>query len=192
VPYPGRGVVLAEKTAKMLHAGIGDEIQLKLGSRRAENFVVEGIVENYVQHYVFMSPQLFVERFEEEPDYNQLVLRYPDTSEDFEQALGREMMSRETVLGVSFTTALETQITDMLKALDIVVWVLILSAGALAFVVLYNLNSININVKNPKILSNHPSSSYKLIERGKIVEKLEITDPAAFWERSKFLVIVAD
>jgi len=55
-----------------------------------------------------------------------------------------------------------------------------------------NLNSININVKNPKILSNHPTSSYKLVERGKIVEKLEITDPAAFWERSKFLVIVAD
>ncbi|MBR2201428.1 MAG: hypothetical protein IJ894_11920 [Bacteroidales bacterium] len=55
-----------------------------------------------------------------------------------------------------------------------------------------NLNSININVKNPKILSAHPTSSYKLVERGKIVEKLEITDPAAFWERSKFLVIVAD
>ncbi len=55
-----------------------------------------------------------------------------------------------------------------------------------------NLNSININVKNPKILSNHPTSSYKLVERGKIVEKLEITDPVAFWERSKFLVIVAD
>jgi hypothetical protein len=53
-------------------------------------------------------------------------------------------------------------------------------------------NSININVKNPKILSTHPTSSYKLVERGKIVEKLEITDPAAFWERSKFLVIVAD
>ncbi|MBQ1697311.1 MAG: hypothetical protein II075_05470 [Bacteroidales bacterium] len=57
---------------------------------------------------------------------------------------------------------------------------------------LRNLNSININVKNAKILSSHPSSSYKLVERGKIVEKLEITDPAAFWERSKFLVIVAD
>jgi len=57
---------------------------------------------------------------------------------------------------------------------------------------LRNLNSININVKNAKILSSHPSSSYKLVERGKVVEKLEITDPAAFWERSKFLVIVAD
>ena len=57
---------------------------------------------------------------------------------------------------------------------------------------LRNVNSINIGKKNVKLLSTHPNSSYKLIERGKIVEKLEITDPAAFWERSKFLVIVAD
>ena len=57
---------------------------------------------------------------------------------------------------------------------------------------LRNVNSINIGKKNVKLLSTHPNSSYKLIERGKIVEKLEITDPVAFWERSKFLVIVAD
>lgn len=57
---------------------------------------------------------------------------------------------------------------------------------------LRNINSINIGKKNVKLLSTHPNSSFKLVERGKIVEKLEITDPAAFWERSKFLVIVAD
>ena len=57
---------------------------------------------------------------------------------------------------------------------------------------LRNVNSINIGKKNVKLLSTHPNSSFKLVERGKIVEKLEITDPAAFWERSKFLVIVAD
>ena len=57
---------------------------------------------------------------------------------------------------------------------------------------LRNVNSINIGKKNVKLLSTHPNSSFKLVERGKIVEKLEITDPVAFWERSKFLVIVAD
>jgi hypothetical protein len=54
------------------------------------------------------------------------------------------------------------------------------------------LNSIPLSVKSAKILSSHPSSSYKLVERGKVIEKLEITDPVAFWERSSFLVIVAD
>lgn len=55
-----------------------------------------------------------------------------------------------------------------------------------------NVNSINIGKKNVEVLSTHPKSSYKLIAQGKIVEKLEITDPNAFWKQSNYLVIVAD
>lgn len=57
---------------------------------------------------------------------------------------------------------------------------------------LRSLSSITLNVKKATILSSHPTSSYKLVERGNMVEKIEITDPVAFWERSKFLVIVTD
>lgn len=53
-------------------------------------------------------------------------------------------------------------------------------------------NSIPLNVKSAKILSNHPSGSYKLIQNGKVTDKLEITDPVKFWENSKVLVIVAE
>lgn len=53
-------------------------------------------------------------------------------------------------------------------------------------------NSITINTKNAQILSSHPTGSYKLIQNGKIVERIEITDPAKFWDSSKILVIVAD
>ena len=53
-------------------------------------------------------------------------------------------------------------------------------------------NSIPLNVKSAKILSNHPSGSYKIIQNGKIMDKLEITDPVKFWENSKILVIVAE
>ena len=53
-------------------------------------------------------------------------------------------------------------------------------------------NSINLNVKKAQILSNHPSGSYKLVQKGKTVEKIEITDPVKFWENSKILVVVTD
>ena len=53
-------------------------------------------------------------------------------------------------------------------------------------------NSINLNVKKAQILSNHPSGSYKLVQKGKTVEKIEITDPLKFWENSKILVVVTD
>ncbi len=54
-----------------------------------------------------------------------------------------------------------------------------------------NTNVINIGAKKAKIITNHPSSSYKLVG-DKTVEKLEITNPEEFWSASKYLVIVID
>ena len=48
-------------------------------------------------------------------------------------------------------TELEQEIQDMLRSLNIVIYVLILSAGLLAFVVLYNLNSINITERRREL-----------------------------------------
>lgn len=52
-------------------------------------------------------------------------------------------------------------------------------------------SSINIGAKKAKILSNHPSNSYKLIGEGK-VEKIEISNTDDFWSNSKYLVIVIE
>ncbi|MBQ9214468.1 MAG: hypothetical protein IJ150_11095 [Bacteroidales bacterium] len=53
-------------------------------------------------------------------------------------------------------------------------------------------NTINLNVKKAQILSSHPSGSYKLVQQGKNIDKIEITDPIKFWENSKILVVVTD
>lgn len=47
-------------------------------------------------------------------------------------------------MNVQYTDSLSGQLNDMLSALDKVMIVLILVAGMLSFVVLYNLNNINI------------------------------------------------
>ena len=101
-------------------------------------------MENYVMHYMFLSPAQYEESFGEEPDYNQLQLNYEDTSAGVQRQMGSDMMNQRACAGITFVTDLEQQIQDMLQALNIVIYVLILSAGLLAFVVLYNLNNINI------------------------------------------------
>ena len=53
-------------------------------------------------------------------------------------------------------------------------------------------NTINLNVKKAQILSSHPSGSYKLVQQGKNIDEIEITDPIKFWENSKILVVVTD
>lgn len=141
--YPLQGAALSEKTAKMLKVSVGDTVEADLDGRTAKIPVVE-IVENYVMHYMFLSPAQYEESFGEEPDYNQLQLNYEDTSAGVQRQMGSDMMNQRACAGITFVTDLEQQIQDMLQALNIVIYVLILSAGLLAFVVLYNLNNINI------------------------------------------------
>ncbi len=52
-------------------------------------------------------------------------------------------------------------------------------------------NSINLGAKKVKLLTTHPSTSYKLVGE-KPIEKLEITDAKEFWGTSKYLVIVIE
>ncbi len=61
------------------------------------------------------------------------------------------MMKLKACSGISFTTDLEKMITDTLQTLDLVIWVLIISAALLAFVVLYNLNSINMTERKREL-----------------------------------------
>lgn len=51
--------------------------------------------------------------------------------------------------------------------------------------------SINIGAKKAKIITTHPSGSYKLIGE-KTVEKIEITNAEEFWSVSKYLVIIIE
>lgn len=51
--------------------------------------------------------------------------------------------------------------------------------------------SINVGAKKAKLLTNHPSNSYRFVGE-KPVERLEIINPKEFWSASKYLVIVTD
>ena len=67
------------------------------------------------------------------------------------ETLGEQLLKNDAVLNVTYTKTLEEQLDHMLGALDIVIVVLIVSAGMLAFVVLYNLNNININERRREL-----------------------------------------
>ena len=65
--------------------------------------------------------------------------------------VGEELLKNDGILTVSYTNNMESQLEDMLSVLDSVIVVLIISAGLLAFVVLYNLNNININERKREL-----------------------------------------
>ena len=144
------GAAISEKTATMLGVKAGDTVQLKKGDDIVD-VKISIIVENYVRHYLYLAPDLYEELFGGAPDYNQLLMKYQDTSSNYETALGERIMMYDGVAAISFTSDLIDQIDNMLRSLDIVIVVLIVSAGLLAFVVLYNLNNINITERQREL-----------------------------------------
>ncbi len=144
------GIVLTEQVAKQLGAGIGDMVTVKLNDKEAE-VTISDITENYLTHYLYMTPALYESLFGEAVTYNSYFLLLPGLSEEQQLEVGNSLLSNSGAEGVSYTSYLQNLLSNVLVSLNVVVWVLIVSAGALAFVVLYNLNNININERRREL-----------------------------------------
>lgn len=144
------GIILTEQIAKKLGAVPGDTITVKEGSRKVRVKVSE-ITENYMTHYLYMTPSLYRHSFGKQVKYNEYYLLMPGLSETAQLKVGNSLLKLPTANGVFYTSYYQNLLSHILVSLNIVVWVLIISAGALAFVVLYNLNNININERRREL-----------------------------------------
>lgn len=139
------GVIISEKTAKLLKAKAGDTIQIKDDEAGDKKIKISHICENYLGHYIYFTPAYYEEVYGNKPEYNSLFFVADDdaSSAQIEKA-GQEILKQKAALSVSYMHDIEKQLDDMLRSLNLVIVVLIISAGMLAFVVLYNLNTVNI------------------------------------------------
>lgn len=137
------GVIITEKLSRLLSLEPGDSITLVRDETEEVEATVTAVVENYLYHYVYMTPEVYRQLFQEDPAYSTIFLRTDVTREE-ESAMAEKLLAIEEVTGVSFVSDLQDQVSDMMRSLDMVVVVLVISAGLLAFIVLYNLNNISI------------------------------------------------
>lgn len=144
------GVIVAEKTADMLGVSVGDTILISEDNKNEKKVEVTAICENYVGHYVYMTTDLYEKLYEESPFYNTLLVKSDLESDELEK-IGEEILKYDHILNVQYTANLTSQLDGMLGALDQVMIVLIIVAGMLSFVVLYNLNNININERRREL-----------------------------------------
>lgn len=148
------GAILSEKLARMLGVSVGDEVELKISDTRYKKVPVTATAENYLFHYIYLTPKLYEEVFEEEPLYNEIAIRYAGKlSEEEEAALAANVLACENASSVSLVTNLQESVDNMLNALNLVVWVLVIAAGLLVFVVTFNLNNINISERRRELAS---------------------------------------
>ena len=146
-----KGAVLTEKMAKELGVSAGDTVTIKEENEKERTVKISKICENYMSHYLYMTPAVYKAAYGKEPEYNSIYYRTEGRTTKEAESVGEAALKLDGALSVSYTTELRQQVDDMLQSLDIVIVVLIISAGMLAFVVLYNLNNINITERKREL-----------------------------------------
>lgn len=144
------GAAISEKTASLLGLKVGDMIPLKKGDKEYKVRVAV-ITENYMSHYLYMTPRVYEQTFGEMPEYENIVFTMQEDCKDDLEMAGTRILANPGALSISYTSSLASQVDRMLSTLDAVILVLIVSAGMLAFVVLYNLNNINITERQREL-----------------------------------------
>ena len=146
------GIIIAEKTANMLGAEVGDSILLTEDGMNERKVKIAAICENYVNHYVYITESLYEELYEEVPFKNNLLIRADESLSLSEvEKIGEEILQYDNILNVQYTESLVASLDGMLVALDQVMIFIILFAGLLSFIVLYNLNNINITERRREL-----------------------------------------
>ncbi len=149
--FPDSGAAVSEKLASMLNLRVGDNILLKMSDTNTKEVTISYIVENYLYNYVFISQGTYKELFNQTPQMTDILVLMNDQSKEAESDLGTALIAVAGCRGVSFNSEFNKKLTDLMSNFNIIVWVLIISAGLLAFVVLYNLNNINITERKREL-----------------------------------------
>lgn len=138
------GVIISEKLAKLLGVAVNDTIILKDEDNNNHQVKVDNITENYVSHYVYMSPEYYKEIFGKEPIYNTQFINFNSDKED-DNEISSKLLEFNNVTNVTLKSQIQKSTEDSNDSMNLVMVVIIVAAGSLAFVVLYNLNNINVS-----------------------------------------------
>lgn len=139
------GIIATEKLGRLLGVSKGETAEIRINDSEKRTFEISGLTEHYVGNYLYMTAEQYEQIFGVSPEYNIIYFDNGITEDSGEQnAFSERILKNDAVLSVMMNASTSSTFSDTIKIMDLVVAVLIISAGALAFVVLYNLTNINI------------------------------------------------
>lgn len=142
ISYPKAGeAVICEKLAKRYRIQIGDTIHLFEENGKEVQAVVSGICENYIYNYIYLNAETY------QTALGTFLYKnvYANITKDADiHAVGAAIMKANNITAVSINADMLVRFSSMMSSMNYIVFVVIACAAALAFIVLYNLNNINI------------------------------------------------
>lgn len=167
-------ICLTDKVAQLLGVKSGDMITLKDSDNKEFEVKISNIVENYVSHYAYMSKTMYEKIYGDTYKTNVLLIQNIELNKEDEDKLITELMDKTGIASLSRVSTMMDTLDDTIKSLDYVVIILIVSAGLLAFVVLYNLSNVNISERirelaTIKVLGFYDKEVYNYVARETIL-----------------------
>lgn len=150
VALPGEGeAVISQGLAESLGVGVGDALTVRDSDMTPAQLTVSGVYENYIYNYVFVRPETMEAEWGYTPEVKSAYVAVAEG--DDARAVAAELSSLEGVGNVSANIDMRDRVNSMMESLDYIVMLVVFSAGALAFIVLYNLTNINITERTREI-----------------------------------------
>lgn len=175
IDYPGRGEAAINYNLARQLGGIevGDEIKLTTSEKKELTVTVSALFDNYVDSFVFISPETCEEQLGAVPEYKSALANAPDGA-DINRCAEALTHDVDGVRGVTLSVDTKARMSSMMDGLLVVVAAIILCAGLLAFIVLYNLTNINISerireIATLKVLGFYPNEAAHYVFRENLI-----------------------
>lgn len=181
IAYPGLNEVIINRNIAMLMGiSVGDEIEISNADLEALTLTVTGIFDNYVSNHAFVTLETCREQWGYSPEIKSALINAPEGADIHKTAA--EIAKTDGVRSISLCADTGEMIGNMMESLNYVVLLIILCAGLLAFIVLYNITNINISerireIATIKVLGFYPNEAASYVFR----ENLALTGAGALF-----------
>ena len=141
------GVIITPKLQDRFAVNVGDYLTVESYDKKKYKLKVNGITENYVSNYVYMSKGLYEKVFNKDISYNAVVSKNVASK----KKIATKLLESGNILNVNFSSDLIETANNMVEGLNEIVILLVVISSLLSFTVLYNLTSINISERTREI-----------------------------------------
>ncbi len=173
IPYPAKGeAVITARAAKNMGIKVGDEVVLRDNDMNGIRVKITALCENFVYNYIYLNKETYQDQTGAEPEYRSAYAVAAEGT-DLHAAAAR-VSDGNNVLSASVVKDMRDRISTMMQSMDYIVALIILCAGGLAFIVLYNLTNINITerlreIATIKVLGFYPKETADYVFRENLI-----------------------
>lgn len=139
------GILLTRNAAELLDITAGGTAHIETSTLKQADVPVQFVIDNYLGNAAYITQSTYEKYFGTAADLNGFFINLASSNVTDQQAFADDLASNETFMTVTSTQKMNEDFSQSFSLINTVVYVIIVLAAALAFVVLFTLSTTNIS-----------------------------------------------